>query len=52
MARKAEANLSRALQDILDVAARLAAALEDAGKEINKEWFYYASYDPPFRCVL
>ena len=36
-------------QIILDVAARLAHALEADGKDVNKDYFYFASYDSPIR---
>jgi len=36
-------------QGVLKEAAALASDLEAAGKEVNKEWFYFASYDPPYR---
>ena len=37
-------------QTVLEQAAKLAADLKDAGTEINKDLFYFASYDPPYRC--
>lgn len=36
-------------QDILRMASRLAYDLEEDGIEVNKNWFYFASYDPPLR---
>ena len=38
-------------QTILQEAAKLASDLEDAGKEIDKDYFDFASYDPPYRCA-
>ena len=38
-------------QGVLGEAAKLKEAVQEDGHSVLTEWFYFASYDPPYRCV-
>ena len=38
-------------QGVLGEAAKLQEAVKEDGHDVLTDWFYFASYDPPYRCV-
>ena len=39
-------------QGVLAEAAKLQEAVKEDGHDVLTEWFYLASYDPPYRCAF